>query len=337
MPVSNNPKDTNVTITVRTDSITEANKNTSVVFSDDVGDPAETPGDPRDYVSTVWKNKKITWTSLARNDGNVVTISGVAKDGGSEIMDDLTTGDNDNVYQAKIKNDPKISPGTQESYSITLNVYGIMGLAGENTAGAIVYNGTQVAYMNSYANNNWNRVANAPIAIQGLAGENSHGAIIFNGSQVYYMNSYAENVWHPVANAPVQIQGIAGDNANGPVIYSGNQVYYMNSYAENVWHRVTNAPCQAEGIAGNNANGPVVYNGAQVFYMNSYAEDAWHQVSLAPFPIGGIAGNNAHGPIVFFGDRLAYMNSYAENLWHQTNQVSLNPTTFIIDPKIQMH
>ena len=47
--------------------------------------------------------------------------------------------------------------------------------------------------------------------IEGIAGENSGGAIVYSGKQVAYMNNYANNVWHLVALAPFVIEGIAGN------------------------------------------------------------------------------------------------------------------------------
>lgn len=114
-------KDTNITLTVDTATITEATKNTAVVFSDDRGDAAETPGDPANYVSSVNKNYKVVWTGVGKNNVGTVQITGVAKEGGSEIMTNIKETPNNNMtWQAKIK--PDASDNDEESYTITIKV-----------------------------------------------------------------------------------------------------------------------------------------------------------------------------------------------------------------------
>lgn len=114
-------QDTTVTLTVDTATITEQTKNTAVVFSDDRGDAAETPGDPANYVSTVNKNYKVCWTGVGKNNTGTVQITGVAKEGGSEIMKNIKQDPNNSMnWQAKIKTDG--SDGDTESYTITIKV-----------------------------------------------------------------------------------------------------------------------------------------------------------------------------------------------------------------------
>lgn len=308
-------KDTAIELAVDTSTISETTKNMAVTFSDDVNtDPGQSPGDPENYVSSVWKNCKISWTAKVKDSSRPVNILEVSKDGGSTIMEEIKRGSLPNVFTAKIKGNAR--PNDTESYSVTIGVYTIKGIAGNNSTGPIVYyDGSLVAYMNSYDANVWHEVKNTPFAIQGIAGENNGGAIVYNGSQVAYMNSYSNNQWHEIHNAPFTIQGIAGNNENGPIVYNGSQVAYMNSYDSNLWHVIKTAPFPIQGLAGDNVGGPIVYNGNRVAYMNSYDANTWHEVANAPFQIQGITGDK-HGAIIYSGSQVAYMNSYAANVWH---------------------
>jgi len=86
--------DTVVTLTVDTKNISQSNKNSSVVFTDNRSDPAENPGDPKDYVSTVDLGKNITWSGVpdpnASNPGDSVQVIFVLKkpgsSGGADIL-----------------------------------------------------------------------------------------------------------------------------------------------------------------------------------------------------------------------------------------------------------
>ena len=114
-------KDTTVTLTVDTTAITDLTKNTAVVFSDDRGDDAETPGDPANYTSSVNKNYKVHWTGVGKNNTGTVQITGVAKEGGSEIMKNIKQDPNNSMnWQAKIKDDA--ADDAEESYTITIKV-----------------------------------------------------------------------------------------------------------------------------------------------------------------------------------------------------------------------
>lgn len=85
----NKPVNSTVTLTVDTVNITEATKNANVTFSDDQGDPAEIPGQPGQYESTVNRNAQIIWTGRAANGTDTVCITDVSKKavgGGSDIL-----------------------------------------------------------------------------------------------------------------------------------------------------------------------------------------------------------------------------------------------------------
>ncbi len=72
-------KDTNVTVTVNTDSITQTNIDQTVVFSDDLGDliPIDRP---ELFTSKVYKNQKITWTAVAENGTTPIFIENVKRE-----------------------------------------------------------------------------------------------------------------------------------------------------------------------------------------------------------------------------------------------------------------
>lgn len=367
-------KDTKVTLTVNTDTITETTKNTAVGFTDNRGD-TEIPGDPQNYVSWVDKNKKITWEALALNGTTPVFIQNVKKDGGSAIMEQIGRDNAHNKYKAKIKNKDYDPPNDTESYSITISIAGYEGIAGNNENGPIIFVGSQLTYMNVYQDNVWHSLPNAPFSIEGITGDNVSGPIvyagfqvahigmtgsnwtiiapspfqiegitgdnhsgpmIYSGSLIYYMDKYVDNVWLPIAvPAPFYIEGIAGNNVVGPIVYNGNQVAHFNK-ANNTWQMAALAPFDIEGIACNNASGPVAYAGKKVAHLN-FATNTWQQVANAPFIIEGIAGNQNGGPIVFADKNIAYMSDYSSNLWTSRNPIPLEPKSFCIDPKIRVH
>lgn len=105
------PADTIITLTVDTDNIqnNEQSIKDNVVFSDNQSDPAENPGHPEKYVSTVNKGHKCTWQGAAKNKRDKVNITVVAKkpvDGGADILEEITLGDpiNDPKVIATVKN-----------------------------------------------------------------------------------------------------------------------------------------------------------------------------------------------------------------------------------------
>ena len=67
--------DTLVTLTVDTATINQNNKNSKVDFTDNQGDPAENPGQPNNYVSSVNKGARITWSATSKNDTDRVIYS----------------------------------------------------------------------------------------------------------------------------------------------------------------------------------------------------------------------------------------------------------------------
>jgi len=99
-------KDTNVLVTVNTDSIDNYNIEEMVILSDDRG---ENSGKPKDYVSVVEKNQKIYWRGIAKNadSRDVVEIIKIFRktDGGSQILDKTFKDPNKKgVVVGKIKN-----------------------------------------------------------------------------------------------------------------------------------------------------------------------------------------------------------------------------------------
>ncbi|GAB4164189.1 MAG: hypothetical protein Tsb0033_25320 [Winogradskyella sp.] len=299
-----NPKDTNITITVDTNGINDQNKNQKVIFSDDLGDPQQPPGHPEQYTSTVYKDQKITWTAYARNGQTPITIENIKKDGGKVLMKDLKRGDGANKYTAKIKDG---NDGDEENYSVTIGLAGYEGMAGSNENGPIVYLGHKVAYMNSYQNNVWNILSDAPFEIEGVTGYNTSGPIIFSGNRVAYMNNYKENIWIEINPAPFEIQGIAGENTNGVIVYSGNRVAHIN-YKQGRWVEIANAPFDIQGIAGDNTGGPIVYSGNELAYMNDYSINGWNPIFDAPFNIEGIYGSFQKGVVIYAANQVAYSN-----------------------------
>lgn len=116
------PADTVITLTVDTDNIqpNEQSIKDNVVFTDNQSDPAENPGHPETYVSTVNQGKTCTWQGAAKNKRDTVNITVVAKkpNGGADILSEITLGDP--------ITDPKVTSTVQnkaitgeESYYVT--------------------------------------------------------------------------------------------------------------------------------------------------------------------------------------------------------------------------
>ena len=315
--MSNQPNPINITVTVDTDNITEANKNTTVVFSQGLGGPVEQPGHPENYTSEVEKNQKIIWTAVPKNSNTVVFFQNVKHEGGKPIMRSIKRGNGHNVYTAMVGNDNSINNNDEEKYSITIGLLGYEGMAGSNENGPIVYLGKTVAYMNSYQDNVWHIIAEAPFEIEGIAGYNTNGPIIFSGNRVAYMNGYASNQWVEIANAPFDIEGIAGENTKGVVVYNGNRVAYIDNYAGGRWVEVANAPFNIEGIAGDNTSGPMIYAGNQVYCMLGYdtGSNRWQALPEAPFNIEGMHGKYHNGPVIYSGSQVAYIGPETGGTW----------------------
>lgn len=117
------PGNTVITLTVDTENIkpNEQSIKDNVVFTDNQSDPAENPGHPETYVSTVIKGSTCTWQGVAKNGRDTVNITDVAKKtngGGADILAEITLGSpiNDPKVVANVKN-ADIS-GT-ESYYVT--------------------------------------------------------------------------------------------------------------------------------------------------------------------------------------------------------------------------
>ena len=366
-------QDTNITVTVDTDTITEQNKNIKVEFKDDRNDPVGIIGRPEDFESVVDKNQKITWTAIAKNGLTPVFIESVKRESGSEIMQQISRGNSPNKFRAKIKNQDFVPPNDTENYSITIGLNGYTGITGENQYGALVFVGKQVAYIDNYQNNVWKRLPDAPFdiegisgnnangiiayagsqmafigkddtawttmvappfAIEGLAGDKFYGPIIFSGTQVAALTSSTQTNWITNPPAPFQIEGITATSTNDPLIYSGTQVAYFNSNT-NTWNMLATAPFTIEGISCNYGSGPVIYAGSKVARMD-IAQNTWQPVADAPVLIEGITGNSDKGPIIFAASSVYYLVTYHPTpVWTKLNDEPLDPKTFVIDPKLR--
>jgi len=118
------PTNTLVTLTVDTSTINETNKNDKVTFTDDQSDPAENPGHPDQYVSTVNKNAWITWKGVSDNGTDTVNISKVEQKttgGGSDILVVPIGNPNDGEVKARVKNSQVTG---DECYNVKFNING---------------------------------------------------------------------------------------------------------------------------------------------------------------------------------------------------------------------
>tara|TARA_R110002051_G_scaffold306_3_gene1365 strand:+ start:37913 stop:39031 length:1119 start_codon:yes stop_codon:yes gene_type:complete len=366
-------QDTNITVTVDTETINELNKKSKVEFKDDRNDPIAVIGRPEDFESVVDKNQKITWTAVAKNGVTPVFIESVKRESGSEIMQEISRGNSHNTYRAKIKNKDFAPPDDTEDYSITIGLNGYEGITGENQYGAIVFVGKQVAYIDNYQNNVWKRLPDAPFEIDGFSGNNSFGIIAYGGSQLAFITK-DDTSWTSMVAPPFEIEGLAGDKFNGPIIYSGTQVAALSSSTQTNWITLPPAPFQIDGITATSTNDPLIYSGTQVAYYNNtanawsiltaapftiegiscnygsgpviyagskvarmdIAQNTWQTVADAPVLIEGIAGDSGKGPIIFSASSVYYLVTYHPTpLWTKLNDEPLDPKTFVIDPRLR--
>ncbi len=84
------PGNTVITLTVDTEGLIADpnNVNNYVVFTDNQSDPAENPGHPDAYVSTVNKGATCEWQGVPKQGTNLINITGVFKkvSGGNDIL-----------------------------------------------------------------------------------------------------------------------------------------------------------------------------------------------------------------------------------------------------------
>jgi hypothetical protein len=75
------PGNTVITLTVDVDALrtNPGNINNLVVFSDNQSDPAENPGHPEAYVSTVNKSSTCQWQGAAKNTTDIINILSIIK------------------------------------------------------------------------------------------------------------------------------------------------------------------------------------------------------------------------------------------------------------------
>lgn len=189
---------------------------------------------------------------------------------------------------------------------------------------------TSLGYLNPYTAN-WVNIPMPPISIAGLAGENQFGAIVHNGTKVAFITNYSSGVWNVIAqSAPWPIAGITGSNNTGPIIFGGSNgdkshVAYISNYNSPFWAQVpAQAPFQISGISGNNQTGIVAFggNGTQVAYIGNYS-GSWTMLPPVPANILAIAGDNFHGPVVFTNNGVYYLTNFAAPVWIQARATSL--------------
>jgi TolB-like protein len=184
-----------------------------------------------------------------------------------------------------------------------------------------------VAYMGTYAENQWHRTVTAPFVVQTFSGNMERGLILFGGNdskQGAWIKDIINGSWQVVADAPFTIKKSAGDNQYGPIICGGisdRQVAYMRDYKANVWIAVKDAPFPIIDITGINFTGPLIAGGEKknkVAFMRDYSVNEWKTVADAPFAITCLAGENLKGPVIAGGQdnrQVAYMSDLLQNTW----------------------
>ncbi len=117
-------KDVQVVLVVDTDGINEQNLESKVLFVN-VGDStASRTGNSKNFLTKVYKNKKIEWSAVPKDETSSLSIDVLAifrkEDGGAEIMEDIYIEEGKKgVVTAKIKN--KKVDGI-ENYSVVFRI-----------------------------------------------------------------------------------------------------------------------------------------------------------------------------------------------------------------------
>ncbi|WP_411767578.1 hypothetical protein [Winogradskyella sp. A3E31] len=117
-----NPTNTVVTLLVNTATINQNNKNSKVTFSDNQGDPAENPGNPNVYYSSVNVGAQISWIGQSENGTDTVQITSVSQkttDGGSDILQSI--GNPNNGQVTAIARSVYVSGDENYNVSFTIN------------------------------------------------------------------------------------------------------------------------------------------------------------------------------------------------------------------------
>ena len=110
--MSKKPHKTVITLTVDADNLIADPENIDnyVTFSDNQGDPAETKGQPGNYVSTVIKGLTCEWQGVVADNKpgqiNITDVSKKSEGGGADILEEIALGDpfDDPKVIAKVKN-----------------------------------------------------------------------------------------------------------------------------------------------------------------------------------------------------------------------------------------
>jgi hypothetical protein len=121
-----NPNNTAVLLTVDTASITEANKDEKVTFTDNQSDdPSETSGSPSTYVSSVKRGTQLSWSGAATNGTTAVSITSVTKktDSPVDILQSIGPS-NGGVVTAVVNGTPPNPTTAQETYSVSFSFVG---------------------------------------------------------------------------------------------------------------------------------------------------------------------------------------------------------------------
>jgi len=122
-----NPNNTAVLLTVDTATITEANKDEEVTFTDNqTDDPSETSGSPSTYVSSVKRGTQLSWSGAATNGTTAVLITSVTKKSDSpvDILQSIGVPSTTGVVTAVVKGTPPEPSTAQETYSVSFSFVG---------------------------------------------------------------------------------------------------------------------------------------------------------------------------------------------------------------------
>lgn len=190
--------------------------------------------------------------------------------------------------------------------------------------------GKQVKRLSNYSSNQWYDIADAPFLISGLAGNQQYGPIVTNGTQVAYLNSYAANNWVIIPSTPTfPILSLSGENQYGPVVLGGedkNEIAYVRYYNNPQWQYVAaKAPFPLTEISGNNLYGVIGFGGGddkQVAYLRWYT-GSWVVLPSHTRPIKHISGDNQYGPVIVDDLGMIYkITSYSSPSWQYVTTVN---------------
>lgn len=112
--------DINITVTVDTENVSQADVNTAVTLTDDNGGFDVESGNSSTFETTAVAQSKLIWTPASVNGTDTVAITGINYNSGDHIFDGDPVQNSDGTWQVYM--DAQITEGQEEEYDIVFSV-----------------------------------------------------------------------------------------------------------------------------------------------------------------------------------------------------------------------